>query len=519
MNESIIEQQRRLHEERERLLDAMVREQVFVKNSFKARINSEHRIKRLLKRFTEITKNLLAIYADLDCSRRRELSSLSGPNEFAEFYTRLKHLREVHRDHPNEIAIPLSIEFQEMNRVINDVAKMEADMIEFTDEEGYGRFLDLHECYDKYLNLKGMQRIDYVTYVNTFDQVNEIPKQFKTAEYKAYIECIVRYLTNVLARVKPLLDLSDGLNEVQRNFENQWESDTFPGWPKASASAMLHKGAFLDLTPFNSAEELMNVGLDRLKSALRALGMKCGGTAEERAKRLFLTKGRKLSELDPSLFVKVKANAVELEKKERERNKEIASLEAQLFYLAEQVHDLRVATIENVERKQARIYGEFEEDEETGVPEAEEEDDDADDIPYNPKNLPLGWDGKPIPYWLYKLHGLNLNFPCEICGNQVYKGPKAFQKHFSEWRHAHGMRCLGIPNTAHFANITRMSDALELWNALREQKERERFKPDVDEEFEDSQGNVVNRKTYDDLRRQGLLLTFVLCYVWMLMTP
>ncbi len=26
---------------------------------------------------------------------------------------------------------------------------------------------------------------------------------------------------------------------------------------------------------------------------------------------------------------------------------------------------------------------------------------------YNPLKLPLGWDGKPIPYWLYKLHGLN----------------------------------------------------------------------------------------------------------------
>lgn len=26
---------------------------------------------------------------------------------------------------------------------------------------------------------------------------------------------------------------------------------------------------------------------------------------------------------------------------------------------------------------------------------------------YNPLKLPMGWDGKPIPYWLYKLHGLN----------------------------------------------------------------------------------------------------------------
>lgn len=36
---------------------------------------------------------------------------------------------------------------------------------------------------------------------------------------------------------------------------------------------------------------------------------------------------------------------------------------------------------------------------------------------YNPLKLPLGWDGKPIPYWLYKLHGLNQQFDCEICGN------------------------------------------------------------------------------------------------------
>lgn len=31
------------------------------------------------------------------------------------------------------------------------------------------------------------------------------------------------------------------------------------------------------------------------------------------------------------------------------------------------------------------------------------------------------------------------------------------------------------------------------------------FKKEVEEEFEDSQGNVYNRKTYEDLRRQGLI--------------
>jgi len=37
---------------------------------------------------------------------------------------------------------------------------------------------------------------------------------------------------------------------------------------------------------------------------------------------------------------------------------------------------------------------------------ADTESDEEEQPIYNPLKLPLGWDGKPIPYWLYKLHGL-----------------------------------------------------------------------------------------------------------------
>jgi len=179
-------------------------------------------------------------------------------------------------------------------------------------------------------------------------------------------------------------------------------------------------------------------------------------------------------------------------------------MEAQVFRFAELLSDVRNETVENVERKQARTDAEREESE-GEVSEEEPEEIEEDDIPYNPKNLPLGWDGKPIPYWLYKLYGLNISYNCEICGNFTYKGPKAFQRHFAEWRHAHGMRCLGIPNTAHFANVTQIEDAMALWEKLKVQKFEEAFKPDHEEEYEDSKGNVVNKKTYEDLKRQGLL--------------
>lgn len=57
-----------------------------------------------------------------------------------------------------------------------------------------------------------------------------------------------------------------------------------------------------------------------------------------------------------------------------------------------------------------------------------------DEYIYNPLKLPLGWDGKPIPYWLYKLHGLNQEFKCEICGNASYWGRRAFERHFKVGR-------------------------------------------------------------------------------------
>lgn len=30
------------------------------------------------------------------------------------------------------------------------------DMVDFTDEEGYGKYLDLHKCFEQFLNLKGI---------------------------------------------------------------------------------------------------------------------------------------------------------------------------------------------------------------------------------------------------------------------------------------------------------------------------------------------------------------------------
>lgn len=50
---------------------------------------------------------------------------------------------------------------------------------------------------------------------------------------------------------------------------------------------------------------------------------------------------------------------------------------------------------------------------------------------------------------------------------------QAYTEHFTEWRHAQGMRQLGIPNTKHFMNITNIADAQALWQKLQSVKVRE----------------------------------------------
>ena len=67
------------------------------------------------------------------------------------------------------------------------------------------------------------------------------------------------------------------------------------------------------------------------------------------------------------------------------------------------------------------------------------------------------------------------------------------------------MKCLGIPNTKPFVGITLIEDAYTLWAKLKAEQGSTTFNPEFDEEFEDGQGNVMNRKIYTDLAKQGLL--------------
>lgn len=71
--ETLLEQQRRYHEERERLMDAMVKEVLHKKPGHRESINSEHRSKMLLDQYMDSTRKLLELYEDKDGQRKEEV--------------------------------------------------------------------------------------------------------------------------------------------------------------------------------------------------------------------------------------------------------------------------------------------------------------------------------------------------------------------------------------------------------------------------------------------------------------
>jgi splicing factor 3A subunit 3 len=378
--------------------------------------------------------------------------------------------------------------------------------------------------------------------------IEGISESTKLKERKKYVRFLVAledYLWGFLKRTQPLLPEDDVSRSAVHDFQEEWrQKGGSPGWEAKPAEASMAvdpsssstdnaptSPGGIDLSTFSSAAELENaVTGDTLKAELNRLGMKCGGTISDRAKRLFMTKDIPLDQLPKKLFAKktptpdvgTVGNTTQPGSIKNERRVDIARREVIAVALLNQLKPTLEATIRRTERRETQTPKEREkeidedlhgsaiegtkEKDGTGNDGGDSDDSDDEDAPiYNPKGVPLGWDGKPIPYWLFKLHGLNHFYPCEICGNESYRGRRNFETHFAESKHSFGMRSLGIPNTKHFHGVTKIEDALNLWDKLKDQLHQEQFDGSKDEEYEDSHGNVLSRATYEDLARQGLL--------------
>ncbi|KAJ8759492.1 hypothetical protein K2173_007105 [Erythroxylum novogranatense] len=514
MSSTLLEVTRAAHEEVERFERLIVKDLQNEPATSKDRLYQSHRVRNMIDTIISTTEKLVEIYEDKDSARKDEIAALggqtaTGTNVFSAFYDRLKEIREYHRRHPVARVVDANEQDESLLK--------EEPVVEFTGEEAFGKYLDMHELYNQYVNLildkkAGEPAMEYSTYLDVFSQPENIPRKLKySRRYREYLENLLEYLVYFFQRTEPLQDLDRLFTKIISEFEDQWTNTMVQGWERND----LENGheptehTVIDLDYYNTVEELREVGPEKLKEALAALGLKTGGTVQQRAERLFLTKHTPLEKLDKKHFAKgsksSELNGGSASIKDLEMEKEIALMEAKIRKLCELLNETIERTRENVVKKQALTYDEMEAEREEEETQADTESDDEEQQIYNPLKLPMGWDGKPIPYWLYKLHGLGQEFKCEICGNYSYWGRRAYERHFKEWRHQHGMRCLGIPNTKNFNEITSIEEAKDLWKKIQERQGVNKWRPDLEEEYEDREGNIYNKKTYTDLQRQGLI--------------
>ncbi|KAG1663564.1 hypothetical protein FOA52_013184 [Chlamydomonas sp. UWO 241] len=506
MADTLLEQTRALHEDLERMERIIVKDFKQEVKTYVDKLQQNHRVRKRLGSMQEAASKLLRIYEDDDGSRKEDIAGLAQTEggSFTAFYDRLKEVKDYYRRFPTD----------EVTEAENDEHLLkEEPRLEFSGDEGLGRFLDLHEHYQAFINSKFGKKFEYFEYVGSFAaDLKEVAKAHKGSKaYREYLESLHTYLLHFYERAQPLGHAPKGLSKLEEELKATWSKGEVPGWEDRGLGLVAGSSSIgLDLEAFDSVEELEGIGAERLKEALQGMGLKSGGTLRERASRLFMTKTTPLKELDKKHFARGfiapgSQKTDEDSRKAEEGALQVCLLEARITKLTEILGQVVSDTRGRIEKKQAQTYEEMvAEQNEAEAELVPEDDDDEDDFVYNPLKLPLGWDGKPIPYWLYKLHGLNQEYKCEICGNYSYWGRRAFERHFKEWRHQNGMRALGVPNNKNFYEVTKIDDALSLWKNIQE-KAKGGFHAEVDEEFEDAQGNVYNRKTYEDLKRQGLI--------------
>lgn len=496
-----------------------------------------------MDRFQQQSQRLLELKTDADGSLQKELDSLTTHDPFDEFYKQLGALKTFHRRYPNEPVENLERAYKRRLAgengggagavVVPDHFLFEIDAM-FTGEESNGRFFDLTQSHEEYLNVPGVKRTTYLQYLSLFDKFTQFSRAQKMNEkYFQYLAGVANYLESFLRRTRPLDDPDNIVAKIAGEFTEAWEKDEVPGWGKRGGSEPTVKSQDQDSNSSSNgngsgtgaAGELFCVACQKAFSNKNVYNHHISSKKHKKNAAALASPPSSSSTVAATATgdssngpITTTHDAAEKAKLARLKDRAIAEREWRIAKLTELMKEQREATTTNVERKQSltererqsELEAQYAESNEVphgggGDEDGSDNDDDDDSKIYNPLKLPLAWDGKPIPYWLYKLHGLGVEFPCEICGNFVYMGRRAFDKHFNEHRHIHGLRCLGITSTTLFREITKIDEAQRLWEKLETDKKRQRVQAETVEEMEDAQGNVMPRKVFEDLQKQGLL--------------
>ncbi|THH26809.1 hypothetical protein EUX98_g7379 [Antrodiella citrinella] len=455
--DSILEVQRQTHEEQ----------------THETKLQAEHKASQILDRVSARVVALKNSYEDGE-ARKAEIEALSSrPDDLSEFYTRLGKIQEHYAKYPESGPSGFELElaaFLDETEDFGDEEYEEDDPIAllFSGEEQYGKYLDLYANHSAYNNLKYIgKRLGYLQYLDVLlaAQITEVHSELSTEcrqsrDYELYVKALHTYLLSFMKRARPLVDLESQQKEAEVEFEKKWEAGTLGDWKEVrqpNATRTTGEGIWCAACQKMYSKQTVYDAHLTSKRHVKATAKQASSDQPPSNPNGPSTSQSAENGTPPPVVQKSKHRTAAL----------LTFLSTQL--LASLISVLN-ETKSNVERRFSLTAREREQElleqskpkapppTASGINGENPDEEEEEERIYNPLKLPLGWDGKPIPYWLYKLHGLGVEYRCEILAEK-----------------------------------------------LKREGRNEIFEQETMEELEDEDGNVYNRKTYEDLKKQGLI--------------
>jgi splicing factor 3A subunit 3 len=283
----------------------------------------QHRLKAMAQKVVQYNKELVDFNLDADGILQDELQRMRS-NPLDSFYHQLSSTLEYYEKFPGL----QSMDQPDLRQLIDEEMEVanNKNAISFSGEEIFGKYLDLNPLFLQYVNVtKSLHSSgsgssgnsieqDYLQYLDKFNVFFYLPDSFKqttsTAKpYLEYLKTLWQYLVGFYKRVHPLIEIENVIQDWEKEFEEKVKKGEIKLLKDAqksnsNAGGVTREPQPLRLGMFNDPKELEALGLDRLKEALEALGLKCGGTLQDRAQRLWSVRGKKLEEIPASLKVK-----------------------------------------------------------------------------------------------------------------------------------------------------------------------------------------------------------------------
>jgi splicing factor 3A subunit 3 len=305
MSSSILERTRALYEAAELSEQAIVEQLNSKPNGQKAKVWQQHKLRKLMESISADSRLVSEFFDDVNGVCRAEVQQMKGSQMFDTFYSAVNSTQEYYARFPH-LNIPSE----------GTVLPEPEVSVAFSGEEVFGKYLDLHRFFVQFSNLPGLQaaqeELDYIQYLDKFSSFFYIKEQAKnTKQYRAYVHELSEYLTDFFKRVQPLVNHQEIVETLRAEFDGKWAAGQISGWKGPSSSSSAAPPQPLRLGMFNSVEELEALGLDRLKQALEALGLKCGGTLKDRAERLWSVRGKKPEDIPAKLRAPTSAKKAE----------------------------------------------------------------------------------------------------------------------------------------------------------------------------------------------------------------